>query len=59
MLAGVLGGALVDGDRGVAHALGEAAVADRPHRTLEVDVLVVIADLRLGGGREERLGQAL
>ena len=52
-------GALVDRDRSVAHALGEGAVADRADSSLEVDVLVVVADLRLRRGREERLGQLL
>ena len=56
MLASVLGGVLVERHRDVAHPLGQRAIADQLHRALEVDRLVV-ADLGLGRGREQRLGQ--
>ena len=56
MLAGVIGGRLVDGDRDVAQPLGERAVADKRDRALEVDRLVM-ADVRLRARRENRLGQ--
>ena len=56
--AGVLGGMLVEGDRHVAHALGQRAVTDQLHGALEVDRLVV-ADVGLGAGGEQRLGQAV
>src|SRR5580704_15457961 len=55
-LAGVLGGVLVDGDRDLADALGQRAVADQLGGALEVDVLVVA----LGGlsrRGEDRFGQ--
>src|ERR1019366_7373702 len=57
--ASVLGGALVHRNRGVAHPLGQAAVADRRTRALEIDVLVVVAQRGLRRRGEQRLGQPL
>ena len=54
--ARVLSGVVVERQRDLADALGQVAVADERHRTLEVDRLVV-ADVGLGGRREQRLGQ--
>ena len=58
LVARVLGGVLVEGQRHVADALGQRAVADQRDRALEVDRLVV-ADIGLGGRGEQRLGQAV
>ena len=45
-------------EREVADPLGDVAADPADHR-VEVDVLVVFADLGLGGRREDRLGQAV
>ena len=58
-LARVRGAELVDGDREAAQLLEQRAVADDLGGAVEVHVLVVVADLGLGRGREDRLGQLL
>ncbi len=57
-LGGIGRGPFVDREGGVAHPLGERAADGRDH-LVEADILVVIADRRLGRGREDRLGQLL
>ena len=58
-LARVRGAELVDGDRQAAQLLEQLAVADDLGGAVEVHVLVVVAHLGLGGGREDRLGELL
>ena len=58
-LARVLGAAPVDRDRQPAQLLQQLAVADDLGGAVEVDVLVVVAHLGLGRGREDRLRQLL
>ncbi len=53
---GVFGGGGVEGDADVAH-LGGQLLADAVFHLFEGDVLVVLADVGLGGRGEQRLGQ--
>jgi hypothetical protein len=55
----VRGAVLVDRDREAAQLLQQRAVADDLRGAVEVHVLVVVADLRLRGGREDRVGKLL
>ena len=57
MLGRLLGAALVDLDRDPAQLLQQRPVADDLGGAVEVDVLVVVADLGLGRGGEDRLRQ--
>jgi len=56
-LGRVLGTALVDLDRDPPQLFQQRPVADDLRRPLEVDVLVVVADIGLGRRREDRLRQ--
>ena len=56
--AGVCSGLAIQRERGVAHLCREFD-ADRPFGDRIADVLVVLADRRFRGRREQRLGQSL